>query len=219
MRHRNIMALGGLCTLALAAMPQTALADAGGLSFWLPGTFGSLAATPTTPGWAYSTIYLHLDSSAGGGKNFVTTNGFPGSVAAGLHARADALVEGITYTSALPVLGGQAGFSLLAAPGNVGVGINATLTGPLGNQISGAKFDNRTTVSDVFYQGTLKWNQGVNNEMIYIAGNIPSGTYDPNRLANLSFGFWASMSAAPTPIWIRRRDTSSPSPAASATAP
>ena len=54
-------------------------------------------------------------------------------------------------------------------------------------------------MSDVFYQGTLKWNQGVNNEMIYIAGNIPSGTYDPNRLANLSLGFWASMSAAPTP--------------------
>ncbi len=41
----------------------------------------------------------------------------------------------------------------------------------------------------MFYQGTLKWNQGVNNEMVYIAGNIPSGTYDVSRLANLSFGF------------------------------
>ena len=189
-RHRNIMVLGGLCALALSVMPQKALADAGGLSFWLPGTFGSLAATPTTPGWAYSTIYLHLQMSAGGGKNFVTSNGIPGSVVAGLNAHADALVEGVTYTSALPVLGGQAGFTVLAAPGNIGVGINASLTGPLGNTISGSKFDNRTTVSDVFYQGTLKWNQGINNEMIYIAGNIPSGTYDPNRLANLSFGFW-----------------------------
>jgi hypothetical protein len=37
----------------------------------------------------------------------------------------------------------------------------------------------------------LKWNQGVNNEMVYITGNIPSGTYDPDRLANLSFGFVA----------------------------
>ena len=69
------------------------------------------------------------------------------------------------------------------------MGINATLTGPLGNSISGSRFDNRTTVSDVFYQGTLKWNQGVNNEMVYITGNIPSGTYDTSRLANLSFGF------------------------------
>jgi hypothetical protein len=38
----------------------------------------------------------------------VTTNGIPGSVVAGLNAHADALVEGVTYTSALPVLGGQA---------------------------------------------------------------------------------------------------------------
>jgi hypothetical protein len=189
--HRNIIALGGLCVLALTAMPQRALADASGLSFWLPGTFGSLAATPVAPGWAYSTIYLHLQMSGGGGKNFVTSNGIPGSVAAGLNAHADVLVEGITYTSALPVLGGQAGFTVLAAPGDIGVGINASLTGPLGNTVSGSKFDNRATVSDVFYQGTLKWNQGVNNEMVYISGNIPSGTYDPNRLANLSFGFEA----------------------------
>ena len=187
--HRISLVIGGLCALVLTAMPQRTLADASGLSFWLPGTFGSLAATPVTPGWAYTTIYLHLDQSAGGGKNFVTSGGVGGSVVAGLNARVDALVEGVTYTSALPVLGGQAGFSLLAAPGNLGVGINATLTGPLGNTISGTRTDNRTTVSDVFYQGTLKWNQGVNNEMIYIAGNIPSGTYDNNRLANLSFGF------------------------------
>ena len=73
---------------------QPALADAGGVSFWLPGTFGSLAATPAVPGWAYETIYIHLQMSAGAGKNFVTTNGIPGSVVAGLNAHADALVEG-----------------------------------------------------------------------------------------------------------------------------
>src|SRR6201990_1666034 len=190
-RHRNFIALGGLGVLALAVVPQKARADAGGVSFWLPGTFGSLAATPTVPGWAYSTIYLPLQMSAGGGKNFVTRGGGGSTVVAGLNAHADALVEGITYTSPMPVLGGQAAFTVLAAPGNIGAGIGATLTGPLGNTLSGDKFDNRTTVSDVFYQGSLKWNQGVNNEMVYIAGNIPSGTYDSSRLANLSFGFSA----------------------------
>ena len=68
----------------------------------LPGTFGSLAATPTVPGWAYSAIYLHLQMSAGGGKNFVTSGGGGGTVVAGLNAHADALVEGITYTSKAP---------------------------------------------------------------------------------------------------------------------
>jgi hypothetical protein len=186
---RGIAALGCVGALALLAAPQTASADSGGVSFWLPGAFGSLAAAPTVPGWAYSTIYIHLQQNAGGGTNFVTSGGVRGSVAAGLSAHADVLVQGITYTSAMPVLGGQAAFTVLGAPGNIGVGIGASLTGPMGNTISGAKTDNRTTFADVFYQGTLKWNQGVHNEMVYFTGNIPSGTYDPNRLANLSFGF------------------------------
>ncbi|WP_298872342.1 transporter [uncultured Bradyrhizobium sp.] len=176
-----------LAMTSLAAQP--ALADSGGVSFWLPGIFGSLAAVPVTPGWAYSTIYIHLNEKAGGGQNFVTSGGIPGSVTAGLNAHADVLVQGLTYTSPMPVLGGQAAFTLLAAPGNIGVGIDATLTGPRGNTISGSASDNRTTLTDLFYQGTLKWNQGVHNEMVYVTGNIPSGTYDSTRLANLSFGF------------------------------
>jgi len=186
-RHGKIAALGSLCALALLANPERAAADAGGLSFWLPGTFGSLAAAPAVPGWSTATIYLHLQQSAGGEKDFVRG----GAVVAGLNARADAVVQGLTYTFATPVLGGQAAVTVLGVPGNINVGIDATLTGPRGNTISGSASDNRTTFADVFYQGTLKWNQGVHNEMVYVTGNIPSGTYDSTRLANLSFGFVA----------------------------
>jgi len=45
------------CSLALSANP--ARADQGGVSFWLPGAFGSLAATPLVPGWSLGAIYLH----------------------------------------------------------------------------------------------------------------------------------------------------------------
>ena len=41
--------------------------------------------TPGAPGWAYSTIYIHLNEKAGGGQNFVTSGGIPGSVTAGLN--------------------------------------------------------------------------------------------------------------------------------------
>lgn len=173
----------------IVSLPSQARADAGGVGLWLPGIFGSLAAAPGVPGWSYASIYLHLQANAAGSQNFVTSNGARGTVVTGLNAHGDALALGITYISPMPVLGGQAAVSILTAPGNVGVGIDATLTGPRGNAISGAVTDNRTTVSDVFYQGTLKWNQGVHNEMVYITGNIPSGTYDPNRLANLNLGF------------------------------
>ena len=167
--------------------PISARADNGGLSFWLPGIFGSLAAAPAVPGWSTATIYLHLQQSAGANKEFVQR----GSVVAGLNARADVLVQGFTYTFGTPFLGGQAAVSILGAPGNVDVGIDATLTGPRGNTISGHAGDNRWTATDLFYQGTLKWNQGVHNEMVYVTGNLPTGTYDSTRLANLSFGFVA----------------------------
>ncbi|NEW97141.1 phenol degradation protein meta [Rhodopseudomonas sp. BR0G17] len=187
------MKLRTACLAAVASigMAGTAMADAGGLSFWLPGSFGSLAATPTVPGWASTTVYLHLQSSAGGGANFVLPGGGRGAVSVGLTDHADALIQGVAYTSALPILGGQGTFAVLGAAGNVGVGVGATLTGPLGNTLSGTRTDNRTSVADVFYQGSLKWNQGVHNEMVYVQGNIPSGTYDVNRLANLSLGFAA----------------------------
>ena len=42
-----------------------ALADEGGVSFWVPGFFGSLAAVPQQPGWSLANIYYHTSVSAG----------------------------------------------------------------------------------------------------------------------------------------------------------
>ena len=41
-------------------------ADEGGVSFWVPGFFGSLAAAPQQPGWSQANIYYHTNVSAGG---------------------------------------------------------------------------------------------------------------------------------------------------------
>jgi hypothetical protein len=38
---------------------------------------------------------------------------------------------------------------------------------------------------------TLRWNQGVNNYMVYVMGDIPVGSYDPSRLANFGIGHGA----------------------------
>jgi hypothetical protein len=180
--------LAGVVALAFAAVaPTDAKADAGGLSFWLPGLEGSLAAVPGQPGWSWLSVYVHLNESASGSASFIRNT----SVVAGLHARSDVVAAGPVYTFATPVLGGQAAVGIFSALGNVDVGIDATLTGPRGNQISGSAHDSRTDFTDVFWQGSLKWNSGVNNWMAYATGNIPSGTYDPTRLANLSLGFVA----------------------------
>src|SRR4030095_16763385 len=41
-------------------------ADEGGVSFWFPGSYGSLAATPQTPGWSFLALYYHATVTAGG---------------------------------------------------------------------------------------------------------------------------------------------------------
>src|SRR5262245_32775472 len=56
-----------IAVLAAASVlfSQAALADEGGVSFWLPGFFGSLAAAPQQPGWTLTSIYYHTSVSAG----------------------------------------------------------------------------------------------------------------------------------------------------------
>ena len=55
----------GALAAALALVSQASLADEGGVSFWIPGLFGSLAATPQQPGWSLAKIYYHTSVSAG----------------------------------------------------------------------------------------------------------------------------------------------------------
>src|SRR4051794_32280110 len=51
-------------SLAIGGAPSRA--DESGVSFWVPGQFGSLAAVPTTPGWSLGTVYYHTTVGASG---------------------------------------------------------------------------------------------------------------------------------------------------------
>ena len=55
----------GALAAALALVSQASFADEGGVSFWLPGLFGSLAAVPQQPGWSLTSVYYHTSVSAG----------------------------------------------------------------------------------------------------------------------------------------------------------
>src|SRR6516164_9525034 len=57
----------GVAAALLTLPTQMARADEGGVSFWIPGFFGSLAAVPSqAPGWSVTSIYYHDSVSAGG---------------------------------------------------------------------------------------------------------------------------------------------------------
>ena len=121
---RQRIVAAGLVVAAAAGMPQTALSDEGGVSFWIPGFFGSLAATPQQAGWSVATIYYHTSVSAGGDVAFsrqVTrgrlTANFTGNLAADLDADADLAMLIPSYVFARPVLGGQLSVSLIGLAG------------------------------------------------------------------------------------------------------
>lgn len=164
--------------------PTSALADEGGLSFWLPGLFGSFAAAPAEPGWSIASFYYHSSVTSNGGATFLRG----GRIEAGLQGRGDLIGIGPTYTFETSVLGGQAAVSVLGVGGRNWGSVGAILTGPRGNAVSGERSEALTSIGDLFPQATLKWNRGVNNFMIYGTGDIPIGDYDESRLANLGLG-------------------------------
>jgi hypothetical protein len=63
-----------------------------------------------------------------------------------------------------------------------------TSVGPLTITRQGSISDSRGGVADMYPTATIKWNQGVQNFMVYLTGDIPVGTYSSNRLANLGIG-------------------------------
>jgi hypothetical protein len=62
-RRRGVAAI--VVAPAIVLFSHCAKADENGISFWVPGFFGSLAATPQQPGWSLANIYYHTSVSAG----------------------------------------------------------------------------------------------------------------------------------------------------------
>src|SRR5271166_4338826 len=127
-----------LAALALAAFSALrARADEGGVSFWLPGTYGSLAAVPAVPGWSFSAFNYYASVSAGGSADFVRGGG----IVAGVKSFGDSLFVSPTYVFATPVLGGQESLGVGTFIGPNTTSDFRTLTGPGGASPSGSRSD------------------------------------------------------------------------------
>src|SRR5215475_8380231 len=133
-RSRLVLVLG-----VLISAPTIAKADQGGVSFWIPGFFGSLAAAPLQPGWSLQTNYYHTSVSVGAdvarareitiGRIPITANA---NLSATLDAKADLGWALPMYTFATPVLGGQATVGAIGIYGRMSTSLAGTLAGSLG---------------------------------------------------------------------------------------
>jgi hypothetical protein len=194
-------AVAALAFTALASTSNNSRADEGGVSFWIPGFFGSLAATPQQPGWSLAAVNYYTDVSGGGNialSREITIGQFNpalnASVSANVHAKVDLQMFVPSYVFATPFLGGQASASLLGLYGNNNSTLNATLTGALGpipfTRTIGLQ-QTTSGVGDLIPQFAVRWNAGVNNYMAYITGDIPVGLYHSSNLANIGLGHGA----------------------------
>jgi hypothetical protein len=207
-RLRSIEPIAAIAVFALATIvsaPQSALADEGGVTFWLPGFFGSLAAAPQQPGWSLTSIYYHTSVSAGAdvarAREFeigqIPVN-LTANVSASLQAKADLGLLMPTYTFATPVFGGQLTAGAIGIYGGVNTSLAGSVTGTLATPLATLPFSRFDTISnsvdgfgDLLPIATLRWNNGVHNYMTYITGDIPVGTYDSTRLSNVGIGHGA----------------------------
>jgi hypothetical protein len=174
-----------LCALVLSATVSVARADESGTSFWLPGTFGSLAATPGQPGWAFAAVYYHTPVSAGAdvarSRELQIGRFNPNlnvNLNATLKANADLALLVPSYTFATPVFGGQFAVQMGTIVGRTSASVNGTLSAslpPFSLLRTDSISDSVTGFGDLYPQASLKWNSGVNNFMTYITGDIPVG--------------------------------------------
>jgi hypothetical protein len=190
-----------ICISLLSATSTVSLADESGTSFWLPGTDGSLAAVPGTPGWAVASVYYHTSVSAGAdvaaAREIQIGRFNPAlnvNLNANLHASADLAIIVPSYVFATPVLGGQLAVQMGTIVGSTSANVNGTLTAslpPFSLVRTDSIGDTVTGFGDLYPQASLKWNMGVNNFMTYITGDIPVGNYNSMSLANLGLGHGA----------------------------
>jgi hypothetical protein len=121
-RAGGLIAGVALVAVAFAGVGiDRALADEGGVGFWLPGQLGSLAAVPQTPGWNVGIIDYYTSVTGGGNvaaARQVTIGKLPQNVTvnldANLHANGELGVFSPGYVFATPILGGQLAVSMAA---------------------------------------------------------------------------------------------------------
>ena len=159
-------------------------ADEGGSSFWLPGQYASFAAVPASPGWSLSTdVYFYS-----GGVSASETFSHGQTLSAGEDMREALLLLSLAYAPEAKVLGGQPSLSIGGGSGGNRVQADLSVSSR-GTELH--RSDTDWGFTDLNPTASLAWNRGVHNGMVYFTGNIPVGSYNSQRLANIGLGFWA----------------------------
>ena len=163
-----------------------ARADEGGVAFWLSGQFSSFSAVPPEPGASVAFIPYYYNGSSGNSRTFDRGN----SLVTGISAQAALLLVQPAYAPETKILGGQPYFAVAFGGGWSETKASASIL----RSSESTQLNLSDTVSgglDLYPYASLSWNRGVDNWMTYVTGDIPTGAYQSERLANLGMGHGA----------------------------
>jgi hypothetical protein len=158
--------------LALASGIQVC-ADEGGNPFWVSGQYANRAALPPPTGWSLPVqLYYYSGKAPSSAK--------PSSaVTPGTQSRSIELSLTPTYEPETRVLGGELAI-LMSVPYGVST-FRDDSTAPPTHQ-------SETGFGDLGPGASLNWDNGANNWLIYLAGNVPLGTYHSRRMSYVGIG-------------------------------
>lgn len=179
MRYSRLTPKSLLAFVAWVATACLALADEGGVSFWLPGQYGSFAAIAPDPGFSLPTMSYYYNGRMSAGK----TLGSGTEIAADIDAEFFAQFIVPTYTAQTKIFGATPSISLAILPAYASTSAEVSAGG-----LSANRNEAVAGMGDLYPTVQLYWNAGNSNWMAYVSADVPVGTYDPDRLANLGTG-------------------------------
>ena len=166
---------------AIVGVAPSARADEGGVPFWFSGQYASFAAVPVAPGWSMPVQGYHYSGGTSREKELRRGN----VATAGLDTTVSLLLAQPTYAPETKLWGGQLALGLGFGWGNNGVDADLAISGLV---TEFGRSDSVTGFTDLYPVASLAWSEGNDNWMTYVTGDIPTGDYDPDRLANIGIG-------------------------------
>jgi hypothetical protein len=176
-----------LALVAVLLVCVTAQADEAGTPFWLSGSYFFSAAVPNAPGWYVPTQFYYYNGSSQRNKSFQRGD----TLNLGLNANLQFVFITPTWNPDVQWLGGQPSFSLTLGGGRNSTSADISISTKNNNSETLDRNDVMWGGMDLYPQGQIAWTKGYSNWMTYITGDIPTGAYNSQRLANIGLGHGA----------------------------
>jgi opacity protein-like surface antigen len=169
--------------LCVAAIPAIAPSSSRAAEY----TFGSYALGVGLPMAGYlpapGVYFTDIVSFYKGSAAANLTAPFGNNLAVGLRAKIVADAEALTWVTEAKILGGSLAFSFAGGFGKPVVFANEAFTGPLGVDRQINISDSTAKLGDSGVSAILGWQEGNHHWSVTATGVIPTGFYDPDRLA------------------------------------